>query len=415
MANFTTKTIKEVFDSFIAKYTVIRSKYGDETPLLEKSLIKSIGYAIAGEAGTIWQLSVWIYKQCFPQTAELPALKLWGNLVGVEYKYGTSANLTIKLDDVTAESLSSGTVYKDLITGLIFKTISQAVNEDGTITATVACSTQGSIGNLPVGTILNIANPLNGIPSTATIIGSKIEGVEDEDVEAYRKRVLYRFRNKSQSGSPLDYYTWIMEVPGIVDALPYVLEEGKVTIYTVSEGSGKDRTPTGFVNPNPYPVWENGQFTELTGDGQFLQMANAIEGSEEGVHDRRPVMAEVELLPPNYTPFTVEIDGLTDTTLNEQLKNVLINIFDSKRPHLVVLDYPLGKAKINQLQLSAACTAILDGESFTSFILKDENETSISETTLGIGCLPYLKKFIVNNKVVYSADDEEEAENEENA
>ena len=97
MANFTTKNIKEIFDSFMAKYTVLRNKYGDDSPLLDKSFIKTIGYAIAGIAGNLWQLSVWIYKQCFPQTCDLPALKFWGNLIGVEYNEGQAANLTILL------------------------------------------------------------------------------------------------------------------------------------------------------------------------------------------------------------------------------------------------------------------------------------------------------------------------------
>lgn len=53
MANFTTKSIKEIFDSFMAKYTVLRSKYGDDSPLLEKSFIKTLGYAISGIAATL--------------------------------------------------------------------------------------------------------------------------------------------------------------------------------------------------------------------------------------------------------------------------------------------------------------------------------------------------------------------------
>ena len=85
MANFTTKTIKEIFDSFMAKYNVLRNKYGDNSPLLEKSFIKSIGYAISGVAGTLWQMSVHLYKQCFPQSCDLETLLNCGNLLNVSY------------------------------------------------------------------------------------------------------------------------------------------------------------------------------------------------------------------------------------------------------------------------------------------------------------------------------------------
>lgn len=415
MANFTTKTIKEIYDAFIAKYTILRTKNGDNSPILSKAAIKSLGYAIAGVCGELWQLSVWIYKQCFPQTCGLAALKFWGNLIGVDYKNGETANLSVKLTDVNAQNLPAGVIYKELNSGLIFKTASQVATVEGEITATIICTSPGAVGNLPAGTVLNIANPIDGIPSTAIVTAVTIEGTADEELEEYRKRVLYKFRNKSQSGSPLDYYTWTMEVSGIVDALPYVLEEGTVTIYPVAEGSGKNRTPGGTLTPNPFPVWDEGQFTELSGSGQMLAIANSIEGSEPGVHDRRPAMAKVDLKTPNYTAFTIEIDGLTDTTYNESIRDVLISTLDKKRPQLVVLNYPASNAKINRGQLSGAVTEIIGEETFTSFLLKNSEGNTIEETTLGIGCLAYLDVLKINNEVVYdSSDDDVETLEEEN-
>lgn len=403
MANFTIKTIKEISDSFMANYTVLRVKYSDTTPLLKKSFIKTLGYAIAGVAATIWQLAVWIYKQIFPQTCELPALKLWGSLIGVEYNEGQSTNLTILLNDVTASYLVSGTVYKDLTSGLIYKTISQVNAENGKIKTTVECSTAGEVGNIPVGTVLTIANPLDGIPSTATVEEIKIEGTEDEEVETYRKRVLYGFRKKSESGSPLDYYNWALEVSGIVDVFPYLLNEGIMTLFVVAAGSGKERTPTGVITPNPFPFWEDGNFTEFDGSGQFLQVAQSIEGSEIGVHNRRPAMATVELKAPNYTGLDVEINGLTDISYNESIKEAIVSVLDAKRPHIVVLNYPESKARINNPELSSACMGVIEGETFTSFILKDDSGV-INETKLGIGCLAYLRTLKINDEIYYTTE-----------
>ena len=400
MANFETKTIKQVFDGLMAKYTALRNKYGDTSPVLEKAAVKSIFYAISGAMGTLWQLSVWIYKQCFPQTCGLPALKFWGSLAGVEFKEGVCTNLIVKLVEVSAASLSAGTVYKDLVTGLIFKTVSQVSAENGEIVTTVECSTPGAVGNLAPGTVLNIANPLDGIPSTATVESVSIEGTEDEGVEDYRKRVLFRFRNKSQCGSMLDYFTWATEVSGIIDALPYVLESGIIKIFLVATGSSNKRSPSGELAPNPFPVWTAGQFTPLTGSGQLLEVANSIEGSEPGVHDRRPVKAKVELSAPNYTAFKVEIVGLTDTGYNDAIKNALIEALDEKRPHIVVLDYPESNAKINKLSLSAACSAVIENETFTTFVLRNSNGSSIDEATLGIGCLAYLSELTINGEPV---------------
>lgn len=413
MANFKTKTIKEIFDSFIAKYTVLRSKYGDDSPLLEKSFIKTLGYAIAGVAAQLWQLSVWIYKQIFPQTCELPALKFWGGLIGVDYNYGQAANLAIVLQNVTAPYLTSGTVYKDLKTGLIYKTVSQVNTENGIITATVQCSTTGEVGNIPADTVLNIANPLDGIPSTATVSQVTIEGTKDEETEVYRKRVLYGFRKKAESGSPLDYYNWALEVSGIVDAFPYILNEGVMTLFIVAAGSGKERTPSGSIAPNPFPYWEDGNFKEFSGSGQFLQVAQSIEGSEIGVHNRRPAMATVELKSPNYTGLDVEINGLSNVSYNEAIKNAIVSVLDLKRPNIVVLDYSKSRAKTNTPELTAACMSVIDSETFTLFTLKDESGKTINEAVLGIGSLFYLRTLKINGEVYYTTETQETNEVQE--
>ena len=396
MANFTTKTIKEIYDEFIANYTTLRAKYGDNSPLLEKAFIKSVGYAIATIAAGLWRMSLYIYKQCFPQTCDLSILKFWGELIGVEYSSGRTTNITIKLQDVTADYLPQGTVYKDLTRGLIFKTISQASRTDSIIMASASCSITGPEGNISVGTVLNIANPLNGIPSTATVTSITIEGSNDEDAEVYRKRVMTKFRSKAQGGSALDYYNWALEVPGIVDALVYTLNEGIVSIYLVADGSGTKRTPSGNITPNPFPNWVKGEFQELKGSGQFLQVANAIEGSVVGVHDRRPVTAKVNLLAPIYTGFSVEITGLTDTAYNQEIKNALINAFDTKRPNVKVLNYNIANSKINRLSLSAIVSEIIGDNTFTTFILKNSSGESIEEATLGVGSLAYISSLYIN-------------------
>lgn len=290
-----------------------------------------------------------------------------------------------------------------MASGLIFKTISQVNAENEQIIATVQCSTTGIIGNLPVGTVLNIANPLDGIPSTATVTEIKIEGSEDEETENYRKRVLYKFKNKAQGGSAIDYYLWATEVSGIVDALPYIISDGIVSLYLIADGGGLNRSPSGNLSPNPFPKWENGQFTEFTGSGQMLAVAKSIEGSEEGVHDRRPINARVQLLKPNYVGFSVEIQGITSTDYNSKIKDVLIQKLDSKRPNLVVLNYPVSNAKINKMQLTGEINNIIGDETFTSIELKNSRGESINEAILGIGSLAYLSSLKINNTIVYTA------------
>lgn len=420
MANFTTKTMKEIAEGTIAKYKALRQKYKDTTPLLEKAVVKSLAWAFAGSVASVWKSLVWVYKQCFPQTCSLPVLKLWGDLVGVEFIYGQSSQVELTLSDVTASTLTTGTVYKDLTSGLIYKTTAQGNNNEGSIVVSAQCTTAGAAGNLPIGTQLTIANPLDGIPQTATITTIKAEGSEDEDIEHYRPRVLYKFKNKAQGGSVSDYFGWCLEVSGIDDALIYVLTEGIVTIYLVATGSGKNRTPSGSVSPNPFPNWIDGQFVEFQGSGQFLSVAKSIEGSSDGMHDRRPVNAKVNLLVCNYTGYEVDIKGLTSESYNNQIKAALDAALDIKRPHIIALNYSEANAKINKNALVTITQNIIGSNTFSTFTLLNNEGVEINEESLGIGSLAYLKKLTINNAVVFDAesanvpgDNEEPAENGE--
>ena len=395
MANFKSKTIKEIHDDFIARYTALRNKYGDTVTPLEKGVVNSIAWALGGVASTLWLFGLWIYQQSFPQTCDIEPLKLWGNLIDENYKYGEKASLTIQLTGATATYLSAQTVFYHS-SGLVYKTISQAQNLNGTITATAQCVTAGPAGNLENGAELSLANPLAGIPNTATVTNILIYGTENEDKEDYRERVLRKYQRKSQGGSALDYYNWAMEVPGIVDVLPYTLSEGLVTLYIVAEGSGTSRNATGSITPNPFPVWSDGVFQDFTGSGQKLAIANSIEGSEIGLHDRRPMTAKVQISNCTYTAYSVEITGLTNTAYNTQIKNALIAEFDKKRPNIKVLNYDVANAKINSLDLISVVDSVIGTATFTGFVLKNSSSTTITEETLGVGCLAYMSSLTIN-------------------
>lgn len=409
MANFEVKTVREIYNQIISKYTALRNKYKDTTPLLEKAVIKSLAWAFAGVASSMWRLAVWVYKQCFPQTAGLTALKFWGNLVGVRYKYGEPTSLTIELTEVSAASLRSGTTYKHLTTGLIYKTISGVNASNGIIIATAQCSTAGIAGNIPVGSVLQISNPFDGIPSTATVTGVAIQGTADELLEDYRKRVLYKFRKRPQGGAATDYFDWALEVPAIADCFPYVREEGTVDLFLVTQGSGMNRTPTGTVSPNPFPNWVNGQPEPLSGSGTFFQAANAINssdwqnatpGSPSTLNDRRPIQVPVRLNAPNYMAYSIAITGMqpADTATINSIRNQLVAYMDSKRPNIPAIGYSEQNAVINANRLSAIVQNILTplSGSFSNFALTNASNEFISSDTLGVGALAYIQNLTIN-------------------
>lgn len=192
--------------------------------------------------------------------------------------------------------------------------------------------TSGPAGNLNPGEELDITNPYEGIPDKAVVKSVLVTGSTDEEIEDYRNRVLIAFKRKAQGGSLVDYFLWGTKVSGIRDVFPYVLESGTIVLYLVADGSGKDRTPSGSVTPNPFPEWENGNMKVISGSGLFYQAAMAINGTEDMKNTRRPAGAVVELREPNYTGYRIEITELSSATneINTKIKDAVISYLDTK-------------------------------------------------------------------------------------
>jgi uncharacterized phage protein gp47/JayE len=406
MADFTRKYTKEIFDNFMAEYNSLRQKYNDENaetaPILPKSVVKSLGYAFSAEISTLWSLLTNAIKQCFPQSADLPALKMWGGLVGIDYKYGQNACLLLEIENVNAQFLDAGATFKDLSSGLIYQSTSRANTNNGSVLTTVKCLTGGTVGNLAVGTELTLTENFEGIPQTATVKSISIVGSDDENREEYRKRVLLRFKSKPRGGTIIDFYNWTLEATGIIDCLPYVLEEGKITLYLVSEGSGQNRTPTGANVPNPFPQYVNGQIVPFTGSGQFLEVAQKIEG-DSTIGFRRLLNAKVELKAPVHVPVSIAITGLTGNDngeFNQIIKSSIIEYLDKRRPNILALNYTTADAIINKYSLTGIVTDVIDGNTFSGISVKNKKNVEIDEFTLDIGELCYLQELTINGTVI---------------
>lgn len=402
MAGYKKKTLKEIQSDFINEYTTrIKKETGADIPLLNKAVVRSFAWGVASIAVMYQNYLAWVYLQILPQTCSLPVLKLWGSLFGVEYKNGTKTTLQVEIDNVTASSIIAGTLWKSSKNGVVYTSLSTVYPVDGTAVLSLEAKTSGPVGNLDPGDELDITNPFDGIPDKAVVKSVLVTGSNDEDIEDYRKRVLIAFKRKAQGGSLVDYYLWSTEVAGIIDALPYVLESGTIVVYLVADGSGKDRTPSGSVTPNPFPEWENGNMKAISGSGLFYQAAMAINGTDDMKNTRRPAGAVVELREPNYTGYRVEITELTPATndINAKIKAAIVSYLDAKKPNIMALGYTKQDATINASKLNAAVQNAIDtdGGTYSSFVLKNSEDEVINEDILGVGCLACLDKLKINS------------------
>lgn len=408
MSMFNKPTIKEIYNTIINDY---KTRTSVQVPILKRALIKCFAYAIAGVVSFIWNFAEWQYLQIFIETCDFEALVRWGNLVNVNFKTGTKTILQIQLDNVSKSEITAGTSWKSLKNGLIYKSLSSIQVDVNNYQLSIVnyqflnveCTEYGSNGNLLNDEELIITNSILGIPDKAIVKNTITTGSDSENIEDYRIRVLNRYKRKPQGGSAVDYYNWVTEVAGISDCFPYVLEAGLITLYVVANGSGINRTPTGSIEPNTFPQWQNGQMIDVVGYGQFLSVANSINGDNTNgsSNNRRPLNTKIKLLPPNYTEYKIEITELNpiNETLINKIKENLTTELNKKRPNVKAVGYTINDATINSNQLNSIVQNIMNSVngSFTSFTLRNKDNQIILNDVLSIGCLAYLSELSINN------------------
>lgn len=95
-----------------------------------------------------------------------------------------------------------------------------AISAGGVLRVPVTCSVVGVTGDADDGSSLYLVTPVNGLPSAGLADGIT-GGLDTEDLEVWRGRVLERYYWTPMGGADGDYIVWAKEVPGITRAWTY--------------------------------------------------------------------------------------------------------------------------------------------------------------------------------------------------
>jgi uncharacterized phage protein gp47/JayE len=101
-----------------------------------------------------------------------------------------------------------------------FVTTAGGVIAGGSLTVPVEAQEAGAQGNLPAGTGLALVTPLAGLSPQAAVVAPPglSGGVEEEELEAWRARLLERIRRGPPYGQRGAYAAWARAVPGVIAA-----------------------------------------------------------------------------------------------------------------------------------------------------------------------------------------------------
>ena len=136
--------------------------------------------------------------------------------------------------------IPSSTVVAAPAYGVRFTVVGAVTIQDGEATASVQCLTEGSAGNVPANTVIQIVNKIPGVTS-CTNKEAFTGGIDREEDEDFRERLYFKIRYPATSGNVYHYQQWATEVPGV----------GAVKIFPLWNGPGTVKVSILDANGDP--------------------------------------------------------------------------------------------------------------------------------------------------------------------
>lgn len=186
----------------------------------------------------------YLARNILPDLCDADWLLRHASMKGVPRKVAEAASGNARFDGVADGVVVGAGVLFQGPDAQEFLTTAVAVAAGGVLLAPVICQKTGVSGNLDDGTDLQLVTPISGLSSVAqadTIVG----GLNEEELEDWRARVLAKWREEPQGGNLDDYRRWALEVPGVARAWPFraLAGTGIVTVV-VATADLVDPTPS---------------------------------------------------------------------------------------------------------------------------------------------------------------------------
>ena len=172
----------------------------------------------------------WISKQILPDTAEAEILERHASIWGLIRKPSTPSTGIIQFTGADAAVIPAGTVVRR--NDDVEYTLDADITIDGeTGSGDITSVSSGAPNNTVIATKLTLINPVESVESEATVIDDGngdglTNGVNTENDDALRGRVIERIQQPPHGGADFDYIAWAIEVSGVTRAWVYPMQSG---------------------------------------------------------------------------------------------------------------------------------------------------------------------------------------------
>lgn len=207
-----------------------RGRLGITGPLVRRAMADVLAAVWAGAVHMTHGHLEWLGRQIFPDTSDEENLLRQAALYEITPTPATFATGLVTATGTDGSVIPTGTVLK-YDTGITFETTADATIASGSADLSVEATLAGADHNVAAGETVTFETPIVGVTSSATVAAGGITGgVDVEDVEGVRDRLLLRLREPPEGGADQDYEAWALAVAAVTRAWVYPNENGLGTV-----------------------------------------------------------------------------------------------------------------------------------------------------------------------------------------
>lgn len=216
--SLTIPTFQDLVDAAVSNYEI---SLGQDAPITSKAYLRIQAHVQATIVLGLYKLAAERQLQNLALTATEEDLELIGEEYGVTRQGAVAAELVLTCTGTNGIDIPAETVFIGDSTGLLYYTQALVTISGGTAAPTVTCYTPGVDGNLAVSDTLTLSSPISGIDNSAIVASISVEGIDQEDIEVYRRQVLDEIQTTGGGSNLADFRNWAQETPNITRAFPY--------------------------------------------------------------------------------------------------------------------------------------------------------------------------------------------------
>lgn len=309
-------TVTTIYNRIISDY---ETNLSQTIPALQKAVFRVQAWAYAGSIWLLYKLAQVVGLDIFPTTARGSALNTFGTILKLDRQPAISVELTAAILGTNGVVITAGTQFKSPA-GVVYTNVSDQTIVAGTATLNIVALEGGEIGNLTAGSTVTSVVPQANVERIATIASTVTDGEDEESDDAYRQRLIDRYRLRPQGGAKVDYIIWSQTVTGVTRVFPFTRTLGIADVY--------------FLRDNDSP--------RIPTAPEIQDVVDAIDEP-----DRRPTAATVNVLAPTEKTFSVSVTGFTgDADAKTAATTNLENYFLGRQPFVSGVDITDAKARV---------------------------------------------------------------------